>query len=136
MSKIYLTNSFSINMLPQRKMMRVTFERLTPITLDGETHDEFDVAWDYAQACERDLKMEIVPAIGHEDLARIVETKIAGCPWKKGSGLYARPTIEIEPGDRMIVFQYRGPRLPEGATQLPKGAEIVPYLLHFEVEFP
>ncbi len=35
-----------------------------------------------------------------------------------------RTTISLSSGDQMVVGQYRGPRLPEGATSLPEGATI------------
>jgi len=35
-----------------------------------------------------------------------------------------RVTLSLRPGDRLVGGQYRGPRLSEGATSLPKGATI------------
>ncbi len=35
-----------------------------------------------------------------------------------------RATLALGPGDRMVVGQYRGPRLEAGATTLPEGAVI------------
>jgi len=35
-----------------------------------------------------------------------------------------RVTLALVPGDRLIVGQYRGPRLEAGATTLPEGAAI------------
>jgi hypothetical protein len=36
----------------------------------------------------------------------------------------ARSTVSLAPGDRLLVGQYSGPRLAEGATSLPEGSEI------------
>jgi len=35
-----------------------------------------------------------------------------------------RDTVTLLVGDRVVVGQYRGPRLPEGAMELPPGAAI------------
>lgn len=56
--------------------------------------------------------------IGHPDLANIL-SQMLGMEVPVHRGQY-----QFEPGDVMIIAQYVGPRLPEGATQLPEGAEI------------
>lgn len=56
--------------------------------------------------------------VGHADLANIL-FQILGIQIPVHRGQY-----EFQPGDLMIIAQYTGPRLPEGATQLPDGAEI------------
>jgi len=59
--------------------------------------------------------------IGHEDLAKVV------------SGLLGlevpanRVSVSLNQGDMLIAAQYIGPRLPEGTTKLPPGAQIVFY---------
>jgi hypothetical protein len=35
---------------------------------------------------------------------------------------FNRATIALQPGDILVVAQYNGARLPEGATVLPEGA--------------
>lgn len=57
-------------------------------------------------------------AVGHEDLARVLEGAL-GMPVPVD-----RATVVLEPGSRAVVAQYKGPRLPEGATALPSGAQI------------
>jgi len=42
-----------------------------------------------------------------------------------------RDTLELLIGNELVVCQYRGPRLPEGATKLPDGAEMI--WLHLKV---
>ena len=58
--------------------------------------------------------------VGHADLARLataqVGVEIAYDP--------KRPSIQLRRGDRLLVAQYSGTRLPEGATSLPEGARI------------
>lgn len=60
-----------------------------------------------------------VAAIGHEDTAAIVAAELGF-----SEAPFARITITVQPGDQMVVAQYRGPRLPEGARTLPPGARI------------
>jgi hypothetical protein len=38
---------------------------------------------------------------------------------------FNRDNLSLAEADTLIVAQYRGPRLPEGAITLPEGAEIV-----------
>ena len=58
--------------------------------------------------------------IGHEDLAKMVGLKANRC------------TVNLRPGEQALIVQYIGPRLPEGCTNLPKGAKIVPKLISIE----
>ena len=56
--------------------------------------------------------------IGHADTARIVSGML-------GIELPVnRANVKLACGEKMIVAQYSGPRLPEGATVLPEGAKI------------
>jgi hypothetical protein len=57
--------------------------------------------------------------IGHPDTDAIVKG-IIGMDYASGS----RITVTMNPSDEMVVAQYSGPRLPEGATKLPEGASI------------
>lgn len=96
---MYIVNAFSINMLP-RERVSVVF---TPIS-NGEAA---------AIAAEG-----LESAIGHADTACVVGSLL-------GIDLSAnRVDIKVAPGDRLLVAQYTGPRLPEGATALPEGAKI------------
>jgi len=58
----------------------------------------------------------IVNAIGHADTDRHVRAEL-GIELPEGS----RETVTIRRGDNVIIAQYRGSRLPEGATELPEG---------------
>ncbi len=68
-------------------------------------------------------KISLESAIGHADtavvLSNILERNIST----------NRVSVSLNPGDSAIVAQYIGPRLPEGATQLPEGATIKFYLV-------
>jgi hypothetical protein len=60
---------------------------------------------------------QVVSAIGHADTARIVGQQL---------GVELLPDRRnVQLGDElMLVAQYIGPRLPEGATELPSGARL------------
>ena len=57
-------------------------------------------------------------AVGHADTAAVFET-ILDLPVTVN-----RINVRLKPGDKAIVGQYTGPRLPEGARALPEGAQI------------
>ncbi len=97
---IYLVNAFSINML-DRKAHKIEF---TPITLD---HAKKILNSSNCQS-----------GIGHYDLANILSA-ILGLKVEVN-----RTTLKIEPNDTLMVAQYSGERLPEGATSLPAGAKV------------
>lgn len=62
------------------------------------------------------ISKDFVNYFGHEDVAHMV-------------GLEPnRITIAAKPGDIIVFSQYRGPRLPEGAIELPEGATIIPVM--------
>lgn len=95
----YLTNAFSIGMLAHDRAM-IVFERV-----------------DVEQANDL-LGPDFRCAIGHADTARIVGSML---------GLHLEPSREsVALGERdgLVIAQYSGPRLPEGATELPEGARI------------
>lgn len=45
-----------------------------------------------------------------------------------------RASYTLVPGEKLLVAQYKGPRLPEGATKLPEGATIEFYLVLLGLE--
>lgn len=98
--KIYLTNAFSLNML----------WRLSSV-IETEEIQYYDMPY----------LMKTTPfisAVGHETTAAIFEKQL------KVPVLFNRQTVTLYPGDTVYVGQYKGPRLEEGATDLPSGAEI------------
>ena len=101
-----LLNAFSLNMLPPFegevviKIRKLTLEEARTLLAGGFTS-----------------------AVGHEDTARLL-TGLLGVEVP-----FNRTTVTLNPGDQAIVAQYRGPRLPEGATQLPEGASFEFFLV-------
>jgi len=110
MANLYITNAFTINMFTGQ----VARARVDMIHLGGPAtaRAQLDMA----------IKggYEIVPAIGHEDLARIVANDL-GLDMVQ---VHDRATVELGPQDAILVAQYRGPRLAPGTTALPEGATI------------
>lgn len=94
----FVTNAFSLNMLAEM-----------PASIKVE-----EVGRDAAAA----LAAQAVSAVGHADTAAVFSS-VLGVPVPAN-----RATVSLAKGDRVLVGQYRGPRLPEGATQLPEGATI------------
>lgn len=60
----------------------------------------------------------LTSAVGHADTAAVF-SDVLGVTVPS-----ARTTVSLNKGDVVLVGQYRGPRLPEGATRLPDGATI------------
>jgi hypothetical protein len=95
---MHISNAFSLNMLAS-----------FPARLSAE-----EVSLDEA----RRLAATATSAVGHETTAAIFAT-LLGCEVP-----VARINVRLQPGDALLVGQYIGPRLPEGATTLPEGAAI------------
>ena len=109
---LYICNVFTIAMAPQGGTLR--FRRITSTeaaNIIGTT--EIDSA-------------PIVQAVGHEQTAKLANADL-------GSDLvkFNRISVRLESGDELMICQYVGPRLPEGATTLPAGAELVWYYATF-----
>ena len=94
--KNYLGNAFSLNMLVIDTKVQVEIEKISP----------------------EDIPSNVVSVIGHPDTARVV-SGILGFEVAPN-----RVSLKLEKGDVLYVAQYSGPRLPEGATQLPEGATL------------
>lgn len=64
------------------------------------------------------LAAGVESAVGHADTAAVFGEQL-------GVAVPAnRTNVTLNKGDVVLVGQYRGPRLPEGATTLPAGATI------------
>jgi hypothetical protein len=72
-------------------------------------------------------KEEVIQAVGHEQTVALANASL-GCD----AVSFARISVQLKHGDQLIVCQYVGPRLPEGVTVLPEGAEIRWYLVNYE----
>lgn len=100
-----ITNSFSINMLSNLNST-VKF-----------TEIDRAIAAYY-------LKDNCTSAVGHKDTAAVLSSDI---------GVEIVPNridVKLDPGTFFIVGQYIGPRLDEGCTTLPDGANIKWILAH------
>ena len=97
-----LLNALSLNMLPAPD---------GPLTLSVT---RIGVAEAREQLAARGLES----AVGHADTAAVFAGEL-GLPVP-----VARLTVTLAPGRPVLVGQYVGPRLPEGATVLPAGARI------------
>lgn len=92
----YLSNSFSINMVPDGKDVNVSIRNIK----------------------KEEVPREVISAIGHVDTAAVVSDELG---FEVPS---QRITVSLEENDILYVAQYRGPRLAEGTTKLPEGAQI------------
>lgn len=95
--KTWLLNAFSLSMLGSATEAVVSVRR---------------VSLEEASA----LAAGATSAVGHADTAALMSRLL-------GREIEARrTTVVLGPGDVALVAQYTGPRLPEGATELPAGA--------------
>ncbi len=97
--KPLLLNAFSINMLAALPAT-VELKEITVADARAALASGFD------------------SAVGHKDTAAVFSAEL-GIPVAEN-----RTTVALAPGAVAVVGQYRGPRLPEGATALPEGARI------------
>lgn len=103
---IYLCNAISMSMLAPWRLMDSDPTRLTvqPVTLDDARSIVAGDEW--------------VSAVGHADTAALMGALL-------GVTVPAnRVSVELTDMDSLLVGQYSGPRLPEGATTLPEGATL------------
>ena len=109
MATLTVTNAFSINMFDHCAPRSVDF---IPMTLAEARH----------HACFE----WTVSAIGHADTARLVANLLSVPERAEEWAAIAatRPTVKWDGEGDLLVAQYSAPRLPEGATALPHGAEI------------
>ena len=107
----FISNAFSLNMLERG-----------PI---GETNTFDIVRIDAEHAQNLLVDNSFKSVIGHRDLAGLVSEQV-GVEIE-----FNRESVKVREGDMMIVCQYSGPRLPEGCTELPSGAQIDFYLVTY-----
>lgn len=119
MYRLVIANAFSLSML-DRKTQLSSVEARVPVPVD-------DVARIVAATramCEDDGDEFVVHSIvGHKDTAAVFSSAL-GFPVE-----YNRETFKLGDEDDLLVGQYVGPRLEEGATALPEGATIEWWLI-------
>ena len=95
---LYLSNAIASGMLPEGTVTKkyVTVEEAKAIV---RCHD-------------------FVSCVGHENTAALFSS-ILSYPVSMN-----RVNVSLAKGDSVVVGEYSGPRLPEGATSLPEGATI------------
>lgn len=101
---MYLLNAISANMLADLCNGHQMHVKFTPITEKA--------AGEFARA------HKVTSAVGHSDTARIF-ANVLGVPVPMN-----RISVWLEFGEKALLGQYNGPRLPKGATELPEGAYI------------
>lgn len=105
---IYLVNAFSLNMLDINGPIEL---EVFPLQTEDDVLDMLATYRNFTSA------------IGHKETADILSNML------DVEIEHNRTTVKLKKNDIAIVAQYRGPRLKEGATELPKGAEIKFYLV-------
>jgi hypothetical protein len=98
---VYIGNAFSLSMLDR----------------DGQRRFPQPVTLAYARLV---VGRRFVSCVGHEETAELI-TQALGLEM----GDKVRPNrvgVKLTDDDTLVVAQYIGPRLPEGATKLPDGA--------------
>lgn len=106
MSRRFLNNAFSLSMLGP---------------IDRATLHVSRLSLERARAVARDA----ISVVGHSTtraLFKAVLQREVACD---------RQSIILEPDDEVVVGQYSGPRLPEGATELPEGAKVDWFLVRW-----
>ena len=102
---IYISNAFSLSML-DRELQEWQPRRPKPIKLE------------FVKKLAASNNYNLASAIGHVDTAKLLSGIL---------GFYLPPNrvnVNLQIGDHLLVAQYVGLRLPEGATTLPEGATI------------
>lgn len=101
--KVVIANAFSLNMMA----LDDGPEQLTITSIhQSQVLEEIEEAGSFTSI------------VGHADTAAVFSEVLrieVSCN---------RATFTLEPGTTLIVGQYKGPRLPEGAKTLPEGAKI------------
>ncbi len=112
---LFLSNAFSLSMLPaDAGLLGMRFLPLSP-----------EVAKLTAENSVRSGTFQSV--VGHVSTAAVFAS-VLGCEVPEN-----RVSLRLDPGDTLLVGQYAGPRLPEGATELPEGASIQWWLVFRDV---
>ena len=109
MMRLYVSNSFALSMLDKE---RIKDRPRTPIYLGGVEEARQRIAdWEFYGA-------SVISCIGHADTAELF-TRLLGRNLP-----FNRISVKLDDQSCILVGQYSGPRLTEGATELPEGAEI------------
>jgi len=107
----YLSNAFALSMIDRDDQGEAVWMD------DGSPFVPKPIHWgDVVERLQDGTEWKSV--VGHADTATILGG-ILGMDVPPN-----RVSIKLAPGDSLVVGQYIGPRLPEGAKELPEGAKI------------
>ena len=94
-NKVYLANSFSLQMLPSFDAV-ISARPVSPVYVPNN----------------------FISCVGHEDTARVISNMLdTEVPLN-------RTPIKLDWGDELYVAQFTGGRLPEGVSELPEGVKL------------
>ena len=102
----YIGNSFSLNML-ENLTCKLDCTEISLEQVQGILERRRDFA-----------ATAVISCVGHTDTARVISANLGH------EIVVSRDTVTLSEGDAIIVAQYTGERLPEGATKLPEGATL------------
>jgi hypothetical protein len=102
----FICNAFSVNMLSEQSP---TWVHVQPITIE------------HARDLAREFDAQ--SAVGHVETAEVFADLLRR-PVEQN-----RTTLKLGIDDAVILGQYYGPRLKEGATRLPSGAQVKWFLI-------
>lgn len=127
MGMVALTNAFSLTMIhPEKLAGGVTLDarELSLVQAKAMLTRLVEIEWendDLSVSRHREKEFSGQSYIGHEDTARL----LSGILGVRSEIPVSRDKFVFSNKDEMVVVaQYLGPRLPEGATELPEGAEV------------
>ena len=101
---LYISNVFTINMLDTHRVLC-----FNPVGVKA-------ASWIAKGQCKENFKFQSL--VGHADMATVISEDLGvEIP-------HNRISVSLKPEDTLLVAQYKGPRLSEGTTKLPKGAII------------
>ena len=96
MSTNYISNAFSLNMMSIKNFSLLRIK----------------------QVSASDIPKDVESVIGYPDTATIVGNLLGF------ETPFNRVSLQLQPSNVLYVVQYKGPRLPEGATTLPEGSTL------------
>lgn len=102
----YLGNAFSLGMLDISEPVGLV---VSPLTLEQARAWLSESSWE--------------SGVGHQDTALLMGNMLGVMVECR------RISLSMKEADQLLVGQYNGPRLPEGATSLPQGATLRWYLV-------
>lgn len=108
---LYIANAFSLNMLVHKQAL----VKVEPISIKEVGF------WLAAEHVES--------AVGHESTVNVINAALEAAGYDECTIECNNSSIQIGPAEKVIVAQYKGPRLEEGTKVLPEGATIEWYMV-------